>query len=166
MPQSELLVEVQSALSFNSETEHLDNAVPSHSQIKNWAAHVAQQLELGASEVTIRLVHEPEMCKLNSAYRSKQGPTNVLSFRLDAQAPEMTELLSHTPLGDVIICHEVVIQEAKEQGKSSQDHYAHMITHGILHLCGYDHIDEQEAEQMEALEVSVLALSHIANPYQ
>ena len=59
----------------------------------------------------------------------------------------------------------MVVEEAKSQGKSMHQHYAHMVTHGILHLCGYDHIDEQEAIQMEALEIAALARSEIANPY-
>ena len=69
-------------------------------------------------------------------------------------------------MGDVIICHDVVVSEAKLQGKTVLEHYAHMVTHGILHLCGYDHIEEHEALEMEALEVAALARSEIANPYK
>ena len=68
-------------------------------------------------------------------------------------------------LGDIVICHAVIRKESIEQNKSLEDHYAHMVTHGVLHLCGYDHIDESSAEQMEALEVEILAHSNIENPY-
>jgi len=70
-----------------------------------------------------------------------------------------------TLLGDVVICHSVVVAEAEQQNKKLEDHYAHIVTHGILHLCGYDHLNEQDATVMEALEINILAEHGIANPY-
>lgn len=159
-----VLVDVQLALA--EDTQH-----PSAEQLSIWAElAVLGQIEK-ACEITIRLVHSAEISQLNERYRGKSGSTNVLSFPLDPLDPleesneMLAEILSHRPLGDVVICHDVVVQEAKSQGKKLHHHYAHMVTHGILHLCGYDHVDEQEAIQMEALEVEVLARSEIANPY-
>ena len=158
MHSENVLVDVQVVLA--NDTQH-----PSVEQLSIWAElAVLGQFDC-ACEVTIRLVHAAEICDLNKRYRGKPGSTNVLSFSVDEPDEGLTDLLSHRPLGDVIICHDVVVEEAKSQGKSMHQHYAHMVTHGILHLCGYDHIDEQEAIQMEALEIAALARSEIANPY-
>jgi len=97
---------------------------------------------------------------------SDQQIIQWVQYACQQQIHAFSELLTHQPLGDVVICHDVVASEAEQQGKNILDHYAHMVTHGILHLCGFDHLEEQAANRMEALEASVLALSHIANPYQ
>jgi len=154
-----LLVDVQFALLKEAQA-------PSREQLSIWAELAALQSIDQASEVTIRLVHKSEITKLNEQYRGKHGATNVLSFPIDENDIINTDLLSHRPLGDVVICHDVVVSEAKLQGKTVLEHYAHMVTHGILHLCGYDHIEEHEALEMEALEVAALARSEIANPYK
>lgn len=112
------------------------------------------------TEITVRIVDEAESQALNLQYRGKDKPTNVLSFPF--QAPPGVEL---PLLGDLVICRQVVETEAAEQGKAVFDHWAHMVVHGSLHLLGYDHIDEQEAEEMEALEIAVLTKLGIANPY-
>ena len=154
-----LLVDVQFALLKETQA-------PSREQLSIWAELAALQSIDQASEVTIRLVHKSEITKLNEQYRGKHGASNVLSFPIDEKDIVNIDLLSHRPLGDVIICHDVVVSEAKLQGKTMLEHYAHMVTHGILHLCGYDHIEEHEALEMEALEVAALARSEIANPYK
>ncbi len=118
-----------------------------------------------ATEVTIRLVDKSEMTELNHVYRGKSGTTNVLSFPAELP-PELIEELEMDLLGDIVICHSVVIQEAKLQQKTVADHYAHMVTHGVLHLCGYDHEDDVSASQMEGLEIKVLAVNDINNPYR
>ncbi|WP_304640407.1 rRNA maturation RNase YbeY [Pseudomonas sp.] len=111
-------------------------------------------------ELTIRLVDEPESQELNATYRGKDYPTNVLSFPSDLP-PELNIPL----LGDLVICAPVVAREAAEQGKPLAGHWAHMVIHGCLHLVGYDHIDDDDAEQMEALERRLLAELGIADPY-
>jgi len=112
------------------------------------------------SEVTIRLVDEAESHELNLTYRGKDKPTNVLSFPFEA--PPGIEL---PLLGDLIICRQVVEQEADEQGKSVEAHWAHMVVHGTLHLLGYDHIEDEEAEEMEALETEIMLALGYPDPY-
>lgn len=112
-------------------------------------------------ELTIRIVSIEESQQLNSLYRQKDKPTNVLSFPFEV--PEGIEL---NLLGDLVVCASVVEQEAKEQNKVLFHHWAHMIIHGCLHLLGYDHINDTEAEEMEALEVEILAKLAISNPYE
>lgn len=115
-------------------------------------------------EVAIRLVDESESQMLNLQYRGKDKPTNVLSF--PSELPEeVLDNLKREPLGDIIICAPVVVAEAIEQGKTLTAHWAHLTTHGILHVLGFDHIDDDEAEEMEDLEVQALAVLGFDNPY-
>jgi probable rRNA maturation factor len=108
----------------------------------------------------LRIVDEAEMTGLNEQYRKKSGPTNVLSFPAD-----LPQGVNSPFLGDIIICAPVVAKEAKDQGKSLDSHWAHMTVHGILHLQGYNHIDNTEAEQMESLEIKIMQQLGFANPY-
>lgn len=112
-------------------------------------------------EVVIRIVDEPEMIELNQTYRHKTGTTNILSFPFDA--PEGVDL---NLLGDLVVCAPVLQSEAQAQQKILDNHWAHIVIHGLLHLLGYDHIDEADAEEMEALEISILQKLCINNPYQ
>ncbi|MFG6667983.1 rRNA maturation RNase YbeY [Halomonas sp. HNIBRBA4712] len=136
--------------------------LPTLSQLTHWVGCVfSEHPEDSRHELTIRFVEESESQALNRDYRGKDKPTNVLSFPFEA--PPGIEL---PLLGDLVICHAVVDAEAREQQKSLSDHYAHMVIHGTLHLMGYDHIDDDEAEQMEALERTLLARLDIADPYR
>jgi probable rRNA maturation factor len=112
-------------------------------------------------EQTIRIVDEEESQLLNKTYRGKDTPTNVLSFPV-----ENSEYLEYECLGDLVICAPVVEREARQQGKELQVHWAHMVIHGMLHLQGYDHLIEDEAHKMEALEIDILAALGHTNPYQ
>lgn len=114
----------------------------------------------GDSELLLRMVSTQEIQTLNDTYRNKNQPTNVLSFPSD-----LPEEVGEAILGDVIICLDVVRIEAKQQNKTFADHLMHMAVHGTLHLLGYDHIQPEEAETMEALEVKILKKMNIANPY-
>ena len=134
--------------------------LPSEADFQRWldAAVLPFQEE---AEVTIRLVDEAESNQLNLTYRGKDKPTNVLSFPFEC--PPGIEL---PLLGDLIICRQVVEREADEQNKPLLAHWAHMVVHGSLHLLGYDHIDDEEAEEMEALEVEFMQALGYDNPYQ
>ena len=103
------------------------------------------------------------MQQLNSEFREQDKPTNVLSF----PAGEIEGLPSDAdvPLGDIVVCAEVVRSEAKEQGKTAQAHWAHMVVHGTLHLLGFDHENDSDAARMEGLEIQILTDNGISNPY-
>jgi probable rRNA maturation factor len=114
------------------------------------------------AEVLIRIVDSQEITGLNKQYRHKTGSTNILSFPLEM--PEGVQGLNL--LGDLVICAEVLEREAREQKKALKDHWAHIVIHGILHLIGFDHINEKDAAEMEAKEINVLHQLQIDNPYQ
>ena len=118
------------------------------------------ELDQGDAELLIRLVDESEIQQLNYTYRHKNQTTNVLSFPSDLPI-EIDEAI----LGDVVICVSVVEKEAKAQNKTFDDHLTHMAIHGTLHLLGFDHIEESDANKMEALEVKILEQLGIKNPY-
>lgn len=111
-------------------------------------------------EQCIRVVDEAESRELNHAYRGIDKPTNVLSFPADRD-----DRLDYDYLGDLVICAPVVEREARAQQKSLRAHWAHMVVHGMLHLQGYDHIDETDARKMEAIEIEILASLGHTNPY-
>ena len=116
------------------------------------------------SEVSVRIVEKDEIRALNRDYRQRDYVTNVLSFptgTIEGLPAEEAQAL-----GDVVVCAAVVAAEAAEQGKSVEDHWAHMLVHGTLHLIGFDHETDAEAEVMEALEIGILGANGIANPYQ
>lgn len=135
------------------------SGLPSEEDLSRWAA--AALREPGDYELVVRIVDEAESAALNDRYRGKPGPTNVLSFPFES--PPGLEL---PHLGDLVICAPVVEREAREQGKPSEAHWAHMLVHGLLHLQGHDHQDEAEAEAMETLESAILAQLGYPNPYE
>lgn len=135
--------------------------LPSTSEFQLWA-EAALAGRKDDAELTIRIVDTEESQTLNHQYRGKDKPTNVLSFPFEAP-----QNIPDFPLiGDLVICASVVAQEAEEQGKPLIHHWAHMVIHGILHLLGYDHIEEVEAEEMESLEINILSQLEIPDPYQ
>ena len=134
--------------------------LPSEAQFRTWCTLALRQ-RTADSELTIRLVDEAEGRELNHTYRQRDYATNVLSFPADV--PD--ELLDIPLLGDLVICVPVVVREAQEQSKSLEAHWAHLVIHGCLHLLGYDHILDAEAEEMEALERALLAELGYPDPY-
>ncbi len=136
--------------------------LPSEEQLNKWvSAAIIKRTAHEEPELTIRIVDEAESQELNHEYRGKDKPTNVLSFPFEAPA--------HIPiplLGDLIICRQVVEREAIEQGKPLIAHWAHMTVHGCLHLLGYDHIEDEEAEEMEGIERKVMADLGFEDPYK
>ena len=137
--------------------------IPAESDLLHWA-QAAWQGE-GEAGVVVRIVGEAESQELNRAYRGKDYPTNVLSFPYDAP-PIPLEDDETEYLGDLVICLPVMEREAAEQGKTATQHWAHLLIHGLLHLQGYDHITDDEAEEMEALETQILASLGFPDPYQ
>jgi probable rRNA maturation factor len=123
---------------------------------RNQIISFARAAMLRDMEITIRIVNASEGLQLNFDYRHKDYATNVLSFVYES------EPAVH---GDLVLCAPVISREAAEQDKSILAHYAHMIVHGVLHLHGYDHIDETDAERMEALEIDIMTKLGFANPY-
>jgi len=132
---------------------------PSQQQFQYWVDTALADYSQN-TEIVIRIVDEQESAELNQQYRHKQGPTNILSFPVDL--PEGVEL---DLLGDLVVCASVLEREAQQQNKSLTDHWAHIIIHGVLHLLGYDHIEDSDAEEMEALEIAILNKLNINNPY-
>ncbi|MFI3256225.1 MAG: rRNA maturation RNase YbeY [Psittacicella sp.] len=141
-------------LQIASETQ---NNIPTIEQFESWcnAAILGNK-----NELSIRIVNDPESQELNNAYRGKNYPTNVLSFESDLPGE-----LNIPLLGDLVICKDVMEREAKEQGITLESHWAHLTVHGCLHLQGYDHIIEEEAEIMEALEAKILISLGYEDPY-
>jgi len=131
--------------------------VPHARSFTRWAnaafAGAATRRSAASAELTIRIVGAAESRRLNRTWRGKNKPTNVLSFS------------SEHELGDLAICAPVVAREAREQGKRPAAHWAHMVVHGVLHLLGYDHENNRDAERMEAREAKILAQLGMPNPY-
>lgn len=134
--------------------------LPAATDFELWCKTALQERKEDA-ELTIRIVDEEEGRQLNHDWRGKDQATNVLSFV--AEVPP--GILDIPLLGDLVICAPVVVREAAEQGKSLQAHWAHLVIHGCLHLLGHDHIEEDEAEAMEALERQLLAGLGYPDPY-
>ena len=132
---------------------------PSIDDLQNWVE--LAMCDGRDAEISIRIVDEAESQALNRDYRGNDRPTNVLSFPM-----ELPEEFNMPMLGDLVICAPVVEREAREQHKSLREHWAHMVIHGMLHLQGYDHINDEQASEMEGLEISLLHQLGFANPYE
>lgn len=141
------------------QTEFESAYQPTPEQFQCWVDAALADIDQN-TEIVIRIVHEAESAELNERYRHKPGPTNILSFPADV--PDEIDL---DLLGDLVICAPVVEREAEQQHKPVLDHWAHIVVHGVLHLLGYDHIDDDEAEVMESKEIAILNKLHITNPY-
>ncbi|AMC36591.1 rRNA maturation RNase YbeY [Janthinobacterium sp. B9-8] len=135
--------------------------LPDTAQFQAWA-QAALLPEVATAEITFRIVDTEEGQQLNRDYRGKDYATNVLTFTFDDDMPDVPDL---PLLGDIVFCAQVVEKEALEQNISLSDHYAHLTIHGVLHLQGYDHLEEDEALEMEALETRLLASLGISDPY-
>ena len=136
---------------------------PHEEAVHTWIVTTLDYLQQNdkAVELTVRVVAKEEAQQLNHEFRGKDYATNVLSFPFSSPVE-----LPVTLLGDLVICQTVVEHEAKEQQKSAIDHWTHMVIHGTLHLLGYDHIEDNEAEEMEQIERNILARLKITDPYQ
>lgn len=140
------------------------DAIPSNGDLQQWVRKAMEIAGHHNGEVSLRVVDSEEMQALNFQFRKKNAPTNVLSFATATIAGLPAS--SVPPLGDIVVCADVVTAEAKEQQKEAPDHWAHMLVHGSLHLLGFDHENDREAAAMEQLEVTILADLDVANPYK
>jgi probable rRNA maturation factor len=149
-------VTIETSVSKSLEVEEED--IPDTSSIQRWAEKAC----LCDDEVitSVQIVSADEMRELNNTWRSSNKPTNVLSFPM--QSPEDVDIKI---LGDLVLCAEVINTEARQQHKPAQAHWAHMLVHGMLHLQGYDHMEDGEADEMEALEIRILNELGFKNPY-
>lgn len=159
-------------LNTEIQCECRDQYVPEPSLLRAWADQayatigdeavgaIAGDGAAEALDLTIRIVDEAEGSELNKRYRKRTGATNVLAFPYESP-PDVPQLI----LGDIVICAPVVAREAQISGMSAQAHWAHLVVHGILHLCGFDHKNHKQAESMESLEVSILAALGFPDPY-
>ncbi len=142
-----------------------DTDVPAEEIIHQWiSAALVGANYIYDTEITVRIVDSESIQQLNNRYRHKDKPTNVLSFPFEIP-PGLTRNNVGGLLGDLVICADIVAQEAAQQQKSGQEHWAHLIIHGCLHLLGYDHTTEPDAVKMEALEIDLLASLGYSNPY-
>lgn len=142
------------------EINSTSKTIPSAEKIEQWISAALKSDELVEAEVSVYIVDEAESQALNSQYRGKDKPTNVLSFPAD-----IPEEVGVPLLGDLVVCAPVVEQEAEEQSKSLDAHWAHMVVHGTLHLLGYDHLEDDTAEAMESLETHLLTKMNFPAPY-
>ncbi len=133
--------------------------IPDAAQFTQWVVAALAGLRTRA-EVSIGIIDEENSATLNGQYRSKQYATNVLSFPSD-----LPEDFDPPLLGDLALCAAVIEREAQEQHKTTTAHWAHMVIHGCLHLLGFDHLDDAEAEAMEAREITILHSLGFENPY-
>ena len=132
---------------------------PDEQSIKRWVGAVIDSNQ-GDTELSVRIVDEPEGKLLNETYRGTSGATNVLSFPFENQTPEPLPLI-----GDIVVCAPIVEREAQQQNKDLNAHWAHMIIHGVLHLLGYDHQNDCEAAVMEGLETEIMQKLGFPPPY-
>lgn len=145
----------------------IQNATPqplfmSEEQIITLAKIPLHEQPLG-TEVTLRFVTPEEITELNHTYRNKDKATNVLAFPME---PPPVEIPDYHYLGDIVICPEVLAAECKELNKSLEEHWALIIFHGVLHLLGYDHVEDEDAKVMQEREIRLLAEQGYRNPYE
>lgn len=149
------------AYQIDIESNSQSQQIPALPELERWISAALQSQEFEDAEVSVYIVDEDEGQELNAQYRAKDYPTNVLSFPAD-----IAEEVGVPLLGDLVVCAPVVEREAQEQGKTLQAHWAHMLIHGTLHLVGFDHIEDDEAETMETLETQIITGLGYPAPYQ
>ncbi|MFA6408826.1 MAG: rRNA maturation RNase YbeY [Gammaproteobacteria bacterium] len=141
--------------------------LPKPGELEHWVEKILAELRKRklskhlAADMNICLVDEKESARLNEAYRSKKSPTNILTFSYDLPK----EIASRLLYGDLIICFPIALKEAKVGGIKVDDHLVHLILHGMLHLLGYDHENDKEADEMEQIEIEILEKLKVPNPY-
>ena len=148
-------------MNINLDVQREVDALPKDEDLLKWVTETLVFEKHGDTELTIRFVDEKESAELNEQYRHKSGSTNVLSFPFETPAEVELNLL-----GDLVICMDVVKRQAVEQKKDELAHWAHMVVHGTLHLLGYDHLIDAEANIMEDKEIQILSQLGYTDPYR
>ena len=148
-------------MNVNIDVQREVEALPKDEELLKWLNKILIFEEKDDIELTIRFVDEKESAELNKQYRNKKGPTNILSFPFEVPAEIELNLL-----GDLVICSDIVKREAVEQNKQELAHWAHMVVHGTLHLLGYDHLTDAEADVMEDKEIKILSQLGYTDPYR
>ncbi|MCK4865020.1 MAG: rRNA maturation RNase YbeY [Gammaproteobacteria bacterium] len=148
-------------MEINLDVQREVDALPKDEELLNWVTETLNFEKYGDTELTIRFVDEKESAGLNEQYRHKSGSTNILSFPFETPAEVELDLL-----GDLVICTDVVKKQAVEQKKDELAHWAHMVVHGTLHLLGYDHLTDAEANIMEDKERHILSQLGYTDPYR
>jgi probable rRNA maturation factor len=153
---------VKVEISISDSIESGEDDIPEPGLLQQWAA--AAYLSETPAIASLRLTSAAEIQQLNKDYRHKDKATNVLSFPMEL--PKDIDIgMPENILGDIALCVSVINDEAKQQSKSINSHWAHMVVHGMLHLQGYDHVDETEAAEMEQLEINILNKLSFPDPY-
>ena len=154
-----MTMKVSVDVSIADDIESPEDDVPEPELLQAWAS--AAYLKETPAVASMLVTTADEIQELNKTYRDKDKATNVLSFPM--QSPEEIDV---DLLGDIVLCASVIRQEAKQQSKTELEHWAHMVVHGMLHLQGYDHIKDDEAEEMERLEINILSRLGFESPYE
>jgi probable rRNA maturation factor len=153
-------------VSIDIQVASVVGGVPDETEMQSWVRDVIRELDVaGECEISIRIVDEDEGRKLNKQFRDIDGATNVLSFPAGDEAIGSLPQGVPVSLGDIVICGPIVEREAAEQHKEVCAHWAHLLVHGTLHLLGFDHEVDTEAEEMEAIEIRILAQRGVEDPY-
>jgi len=169
MPQNDEFIHT---LEIELQNPYHYQGIPAIEQLNQWANAALQadnNRHNGRCTLVIRIVDQAEGLQLNRDYRMKEKATNILSFPFEAPpaewGAELDKEFNLPHLGDLVICEPVLRQEAMQYNKSLQQHWAHLLVHGTLHLQGFDHISDEDAIIMETLEISILGKLGFANPY-
>ncbi len=160
---SAFLQQLHARFPFHFDNRSSIDVLPAERDFRRWAWQAVKN-EYRRAEISLILLDEDEARAYNRDYRQKDYATNVLSFALN-EGESWFDADNEVLSGDLIICPQVVMREAAEQGKTADAHFAHLTLHGTLHLMGYDHLDDDEAEIMEALEIKLMNQLGYANPY-
>ncbi len=148
-------------MEINLDVQREVDGLPNDDELLKWVTETLVFENHSDTELTIRFVDEKESADLNEQYRHKSGSTNILSFPFETPAEVELDLL-----GDLVICTDVVKKQAAEQKKDELAHWAHMVVHGTLHLLGYDHLTDAEADVMEDKEIKILSQLGYTDPYR
>ena len=135
-----------------------EDELPSHSDIESWVCETLDQVSCDSAELTLRIVDESEITSLNHKYRSKKQATDVLAFTVN-----FLPQFDPTPLGDIVVCAKIVNEQSDNLEVPRKTHWARIVSHGVLHLCGFDHRTDDEAKEMEGIENSILQNLGLAN---
>lgn len=141
-----------------------DYPIPSQSLLLECLKLVVDKHNISQAEVNVNIVANNEIQQINKQFRGKNKPTNIISFEFE-KPKGLPEDVANDFLGDIVIAPNVLEKEAKEQNKKLDAHWQHIFIHGLLHLLGYDHLQDDQAEEMENLEIELLAKLGVANPY-